>query len=210
MARSRLEDVKGKTFGTWLVLEGFSRFGRAYLRCQCSCGAVKEIREDSLLCGDSTMCHACANRIGRNLKHGENRRKAETVEYRAWSAMFHRCSPTYKRPQDYFDRGITVCDEWSGEGGYERFLEHVGRRPAPGYSLDRIDNNRGYAPGNVRWATKVDQQRNRRANTLLTIRGETRCVAEWAEIGAVSADRVHARMRAGWSAEEAVFGAANV
>lgn len=153
----------GSTFGAWTVVENVRRGRQSYCLCVCACGTRKEVRRDALLRGDSTGCHACANRGGRNLRHGENRRGDRSPEYISWLGMHHRCSPGYKRPQDYFERGIVVCEEWSGDGGYERFLSHVGRRPGSGYSLDRIDNDRGYEPGNVRWATATMQANNRRS-----------------------------------------------
>ena len=164
MPRSRLDDVmSGDKFGEWMVLDPFVRRGRrTFVLCKCSCGLEKEIRKDSLKKGDSMMCHSCANRIGRNLRHGDNRKSAQSPEYKAWRHMQDRCQDGYKRPQDYFLRGISVCEEWVGEGGFERFLNHIGRRPSNIHSLDRINNDSGYFPGNVRWATPKEQANNRR------------------------------------------------
>lgn len=87
-----------------------------------------------------------------------------SAEYRAWQAMKTRCTnPNFKGWADYGGRGITVCPEWTES--FEAFFAHVGERPGPGYSLDRIDNDRGYEPGNVRWSTKVEQMLNRRKRT---------------------------------------------
>ncbi len=155
---------------------------------------------------DRTSCVKCKSRI-----HGESgggRQKWQrAVEYTAWSAMQARTKPENRNHEIYFDRGIRVCDEWIGEGGYKRFLAHVGRRPGKGYSLGRIDNDKGYEPGNVRWETWTQQQRNRSTCVNLTIDGVTRCVAEWSEISGVKAGTIRSRLRGkdGWAPREAVF-----
>ncbi len=119
--------------------------------------------------------------------------------------MITRCSLDYPRADDYGNRGITVCDEWRGRGGFERFMAHAGHRPTPKHSLDRIDNEGGYEPGNVRWATRKQQQRNMRNNLLLTVDGETKCLSEWAEESPVGENTIYYRRKRGWSDRDAVF-----
>lgn len=80
--------------------------------------------------------------------------------------MRKRClDPSNRQYPDYGGRGITVCDEW--KNSFENFLAYMGEKPEKSYSLDRIDNNRGYEPGNVRWASKETQSRNRRAFVMI-------------------------------------------
>jgi hypothetical protein len=91
-----------------------------------------------------------------------------------------RChNPRDKNYADYGGRGITVCVQWRKPDGFERFLAHIGPKPAGGGTLDRIDNARGYEPGNVRWASWVEQANNRRSSRHITWQGETRTAAEW-------------------------------
>lgn len=94
--------------------------------------------------------------------HGEAGRKAHTAEYEAWRRIFRRFMPSYHSPDAYAGRGIRIARAFKGRHGFERFLAEVGRRPTKLHSLDRIDNDRGYAPGNLRWATKKQQANNRR------------------------------------------------
>lgn len=96
---------------------------------------------------------------GQGRTHGES--LAKSPEYEAWRAMKRRCEPTNLRAFPYYaGRGIAVCDHWVSS--FETFLADVGRRPGPDFSLDRIDNDKGYEPSNVRWATWSQQMRNRR------------------------------------------------
>lgn len=91
-------------------------------------------------------------------RHGETGRTARTVEYIAWCNMIQRCrTRTNPRWKDYGGRGIAVCERWLR---FENFLADMGRRPGPGFSLDRIDNDGNYEPGNCRWATASEQRRN--------------------------------------------------
>lgn len=93
------------------------------------------------------------------MKHGASDRP----EYKCWQQIKARClNPNHKAYPDYGGRGITICDAWKDD--FELFWGQVGPRPTPKHSLDRIDNNKGYEPGNVRWATKTEQNRNRRPN----------------------------------------------
>jgi hypothetical protein len=93
----------------------------------------------------------------------------KTPEYRLWKAMKSRCLlPENPRYKSYGGRGITVADEWVSD--FLSFLNHVGRRPSPEYSLDRINNDDGYVPGNVRWATRAQQQRNRRDSVYIMLK----------------------------------------
>ncbi len=137
--------------------------------------------------------------------HGHARRGMKTPEYRTWMSMHRRCSnPSQRNYSQYGARGVTVADEWTGDGGYERFFEHVGPKPSPLHSIDRIDPARGYEPGNVRWATMREQQRNRSNNNRITIGDVTRCLAEWLELSGVEKSVFYGRRKRGWSVEEAI------
>lgn len=123
-------------------------------------------------------------------------------EYRCWQTMRLRCyveaNPAYK---DYGARGITVCDRWLESPA--NFLEDMGHKPTPDHELDRIDNDKGYSKENCRWATRSQNDRNRRSNVALEINGVTRLLCEWAEITGVRADTAKHRMRNGWTPERA-------
>lgn len=99
-------------------------------------------------------------------RHGHNSTRGKTSEYIAWDNVKARCrNPKRADYVWYGARGITICDEWLNS--FNAFLAGVGPSPGNGYSLDRIDNDKGYEPGNVRWATKAEQARNR-STTILT------------------------------------------
>lgn len=102
----------------------------------------------------------------------------------------------------YGARGIVVCEEW--RESFEAFLSHVGEAPSSGHSLDRISSALGYEPGNVRWALRADQARNRRSTHMLTFAGETMCVKDWADRLGISRPTLSDRLRRGWPAERAL------
>lgn len=137
---------------------------RAYL-CECECGTRKIIVGGHLKTGQtqSCGCQGRENRIAANTRHGHAVREAKSPAYEAWVNMRGRClNPEHKSYDLYGGRGITVCADWLGDGGFDRFLSVVGERPHAGLSLDRIDNDGNYEPGNVRWADKSTQRRNSR------------------------------------------------
>ena len=120
--------------------------------------------------------------------------------------MNGRCkdSNSYNRA-NYADRGIKVCDLWAND--FSAFLEHVSQLPhydEPGYSLDRIDNDGDYKPGNVRWADSVMQANNRSNNVCITHNGETHTMAEWARKLGMSYHKLQWRLYSGWSIERAL------
>lgn len=109
------------------------------------------------------------------LRHGLSR----TPEYRAWQTMRHRCtSPSSPAWADYGGRGITICAEWMHDPA--AFIAHIGPKPSPKHEVDRIQNDRGYEPGNVRWARRHINTRNRRSNHIVEFNGEALTIVEWA------------------------------
>jgi hypothetical protein len=136
--------------------------------------------------------------------HGEGARGKRTPEYRAWHSLCARAkNPHTKYAQYYANRGIGVCDAWAKS--YPALLVHVGRKPTPEHTIERIDNNRGYEPGNVKWATRLEQSRNQRSNVKLTFEGRTQTVAEWAlEIG-LSPHTLYKRIVLGMPVERVLF-----
>jgi len=120
--------------------------------------------------------------LGIGKKHGATANGKRTPEYRTWISMRHRCiNKAHKDYHHYGGRGITVCDRWVDS--FENFLADMGERP-DGYSLDRIDNSKGYSPDNCRWATKIQQANNRRPKKtapMYTMDSETKTLAEWAK-----------------------------
>lgn len=120
----------------------------------------------------------------------------KTRTYHSWMAMRARClNPNASDYGYYGGRGITICARWDR---FENFLEDLGERP-PGKTLERIDNDGNYEPGNVRWATKSEQCRNTRQNHYLTHDGETLLISDWAKRLGVNTHVLCHRLAAGWS-----------
>lgn len=115
-------------------------------------------------------------------------------EYRAWERMKRRCYDNKFDSYPYYGgRGITVYEPWHND--YEAFLAHVGKRPSSGHSLDRIDNDKGYEPGNVRWATSLEQKNNRRNVYKITYNGETMSLEAWAQRTGISRGTIRKRLK---------------
>lgn len=126
-----------------------------------------------------------------------NRRRPE---YRIWANIVQRtCNPNNPNWVRYGGAGKGLCDEW--RKSFQRFFDHLGPRPSPKHSVDRIDFTRGYEPGNVRWATASEQARNKPNTIWLTVRGETRCLQDWADHLGVSVVTLYNRLERGWSHE---------
>jgi hypothetical protein len=132
------------------------------------------------------------------VKHGGR----NTPEYRSWHSMRDRClCKTNRAYPDYGGRGITVCARWND---FAKFIADMGQRPSLEHSIDRIDNDRGYEPGNCRWATRSQQQRNRRKRPRFTLNGETLTQVEWAERYGIPTRTLGARLHNGMSLHQAL------
>jgi hypothetical protein len=115
--------------------------------------------------------------------------------------MRDRCrNPNNRQWKDYGGRGIAVCDRWES---FHAFVEDMGERPK-GYSLDRIDNDRGYGPDNCRWASRKQQQRNQRRAVYVEVEGKKYRAIDLAEKAGVKTDTVVARAARGLTYEEVV------
>lgn len=105
---------------------------------------------------------AKADRRPPQVTHGHRRRGKSSLTYTSWRMMIQRCTnPKHKSYEDYGGRGIRVYFDWVGPGGFETFLREVGKRPSRNHSLDRIDPDKGYENGNVRWSTRSVQNSNK-------------------------------------------------
>lgn len=125
-----------------------------------------------------------------------------TPEYRAWIKIHQRCeNPRDKNYSDYGGRGITVSPDWRT---FETFFAAVGARPSPLHTLDRVRNNEGYYPGNVRWATRKEQSRNRRTSWFIVALGQRRTMGAWAELSGIPYGTIKQRLKMGWTPDEAV------
>lgn len=133
-----------------------------------------------------------------SIKHG----KRNTRLYGIWLQMKNRCFNTKtERYKDYGGRGITVCDEWKND--FTKFYDwSISNGYQENLTIDRIDNDGNYEPSNCRWVTVKTQNRNARSNHLITFKGETHCIIEWAEITGLTRGCISNRLRYGWSIED--------
>lgn len=122
----------------------------------------------------------------------------EDPTHKTWRSMIYRCN---RVGSHYHKRGIKVHPSWES---FEQFLADVGPRPSPKHSIDRIDNDGDYEPGNVRWATSVTQNRNKSDNVELSFQGRTMCLAAWADALGITKQALSGRLRKGWPLERAL------
>lgn len=159
--------------------------------CRCDCGKVCVKSSNVLQRGVEYCSNACQLRKT-NLKHGAS----YTREYRAWVSAKSRCfTPSHKNYPTYGARGIKMCEEWVND--FQAFFDHVGPAPTDKHTLDRIDCDGNYEPGNVRWATQQEQNNNRRDTILVDVMGETIALADMARKYGLNYGSVFARYSRG-------------
>lgn len=144
-------------------------------KCLCECGGEKITTGSNLRLGLTKSCGCWRKQFPSRLTHG----KSKSVEYDLWINMKERCcNPKNESYSRYGALGITVCPEW--RNSFESFFNHLGLRPSPDLSIERIDNLKGYEPGNVKWGTVIEQANNKRNNRHFTYHGKTLTIAQWA------------------------------
>lgn len=195
---SRRIDIAGEQFGRWTALRYVG--GRRWL-CRCECGAEKEIDSGSLRAGRSQGCIKCHTGQGTRRTHGGRGSRLYTI----WRGMIDRCeNPNSEAFDRYGARGISVCPEWRAD--FAAFREWaLANGYADALTIDRMDNDRGYEPGNCRWATYAEQNRNYGRNRPVEFRGRTVLICDLAaEVGLPQDVLKNRILRYGWDVEKAV------
>lgn len=204
----RFIDLSNKTFGRLTVIERAPNKGKYTMwKCVCNCPnkTICIVRGELLKRGETQSC-GCLHKESlakMATKHGMRHTKI----YAVWVVMRDRCyNSNNKDYADYGGRGITVYPSW--KDNIEPFYEYVSKLPhfeEKGYSLERIDNNRNYEPGNVKWADKYEQANNKRNNHLLEYKGKKQTLAMWAKEKGFAYSKLESRInRYHWSIDRAL------
>jgi hypothetical protein len=194
-------DFEGRQFGFLTAIgksEQKSKYGTVW-RFKCKCGNEVEKIAHRVFSGNTRSCGCYIPPDRTPLKHGLNGH----YFYGQWRNIINRCTnPNDLRWSSYGGRGIGIYQDWKNNP--QKFLDYLGPRPSPRHSIDRIDNNKGYEPGNVRWADHKTQQRNTRRNVFIEYKGVKMCIASWAEKIGLKIGTLNSRLRRGWSLERAL------
>lgn len=203
MLPDRAYDHTGEKHGKLTVLGPVCLNGLLRWECECECGNKTYAKGSSLKRRVSCGCEQHKPRAGIEnayYKHGA----VGTRLYSIYTGMLKRCrQPSTNGYERYGGRGITVCDAWKGEHGFEHFRDWA---KAKGYeedlTLDRIDTNGNYEPANCKWSTTEEQSNNRRNNVWLEYNGERHTMAQWARRLNIPAATIKDRKSKGWSDEK--------
>jgi len=185
-------EIIGKRFGRGVVTKEVERrkiggIERRAFKLFCDCGNEYTSLLSYLRSEEQKSC-GCLQRVSKFI-HG----KTNSPEHRAWRAMTGRyCNPNRLGYENYGGRGIKVCERW--RDSFVAFYEDVGKKPSPKHTLDRIDNDGDYEPGNCRWATRKEQGRNRRTCVSLEYNGRKLTIAEWAEETGLTYNTLQSRL----------------
>ena len=202
MRKIRTEDVVGKTFGELSALKEIdARAGQRVFQCLCECGKVTEVLMKRLRSGRTRSCGCLSLRkLSQRAVHGMWKHKL----YSTWSSARGRChNERHKNYKGYGGRGIELCSGWreTPEAFIEWIENNLGEKPE-GYSLDRINNEGNYEPGNLRWASTAEQNNNTRKNKMISHEGKELQLKEWAEEKQLSMTCLYNRLHRGWTTKE--------
>jgi hypothetical protein len=166
----RVQDLTGTKFGRWLVLgyAGVTDYKQHLWHCRCECGVERDVLGMHMRSGKSVSCGCFKDErtAERNRKHG----LTESPEYLTWcNVKFRTQNPDHPSGEWYAKRGITMCDRWRSD--FAAFYADMGPRPSDKHSIERMDNDGNYEPGNCCWALSKDQMRNTRSNRLVVYDG---------------------------------------
>lgn len=197
-------DLSGNKYGLLTVI-GFAeiRNGHTYWKCRCECGKVHIAESYNLRNGHTQSCGCRVPSVSseNHTRHGGR----FTRLYRIWRNMRYRCNnPKNTSYERYGGRGISVCKEWDNlENGFENFREWaLSNGYADHLTIDRIDNDGNYEPGNCKWSTELEQGSNKRNNLNISLNGETHNAAEWSRITGLSANCIRSRYKKGMEPEQ--------
>lgn len=185
-----------------------SKTPQRMLELQCFCGETFIAYKQNVKRGSTSSCGCYGRSLAppsqRTHGHARLSNGKPSPTYQSWISMKARCNnPNTSSYNRYGARGIRVCDEWLGENGFENFLEDMGERPV-GMTLDRIDNDGDYTPGNCRWATPKEQSSNLSNLIKITYNNHTRSVIEWSKITGVNPSTIRSRFYRGLPPEKIV------
>ena len=194
----------GQRFGRLLVVAEVERTKHGVrVRCSCECGSEKILFLSHLKGGQLVSC-GCFNRkrtIATNKArstHGLTHSRA----FRIWEGMKARClNSRHTHFKSYGGRGITVCEEWMNS--FQMFYQDMGK-PPDGTTLDRIDNDGNYEPGNCRWATQEEQHNNKRTSRFLEADGHILTLTQWSRRTGINRVTLYGRLKRGWTTERAL------
>jgi hypothetical protein len=197
-------NLEGKKFGGLTAVEpaGDDGYGHARWLFECECGKKKAANVYRVVSGKTASCGCKRVDVTRSrmLRHGHAHRAGMSKTYTTWAGMVARClTPSATGYAQYGGAGVTVCSQWLD---FETFLADMGEAPA-GMTIDRIRNEKGYEPGNCRWATRQEQNENRRSVRVVEFNGESMNLTQWARKLGLSKAAMYERV-AKWPIERAL------
>lgn len=168
------KDITGQKFNRLTAIE-YKGEGKWLFRCEC--GGEIILPSSRVKIGGTKSCGCLKKELDKKLiRHGMYKHPS----YQVWADMKQRCkNPHIRNYKNYGGRGVKVCDEWENFENFCKWADENGYVPGCGLSIDRIDVNGDYCPGNCRWAKKEVQERNKRNNVMITFNGETKCAQDW-------------------------------
>jgi hypothetical protein len=176
-------DLTGQRYGRLVAISRAPNRGRrTYWLFKCDCGNEKEIGIESVRSGSVESCKCLLKEVAgqQTLKHGHAKGYTHSRTYRAWLHAKERCfNPNSEKYPWYGARGITMCEEWKND--FSAFLRDMGECPE-GLTIDRIDPNGHYEPGNCRWATDPEQRRTRTDNVWVEHEGQRMILTDFAAL----------------------------
>ena len=187
--------------GITILAKMASMNGKVVWQCRCPCGTEFQAAGTYLRSGKAHGCNQCSKKrvIRAITKHGA----IGTREYVTYSAMKSCCyNPKDKRYDRYGGRGITICSRWMES--FNNFLSDMGQKPSKEHSIERLEVDKGYEPGNCIWATLSEQANNRSNNTRIEINSVTKNLTQWSRETGVCRTVILRRMKRGLSGEALV------